>query len=88
MWNRVRGFLGKAHGGFIGFIVAFGLAFSGVASAADSVTIPTMPVDFADLASQGAVILGTVVSGCIGIVVVVALINMGISWLRRAFAGR
>lgn len=53
--------------------------------AADSVTIPDMPVDFADIAAKGAVVLGTVVAGVIGIFVIVSLINMGIKWVKRAF---
>lgn len=95
MWERVKGFGGKVLGvGKKAMRAVAALAVTGIvavcgsASAADTVTIPSMPVDFADLAAQGAVILGTVVAGCIGVVVLVSLINMGISWMRRAFGGR
>ncbi len=75
MRNRVRGI----------FAAAVAVLATGAAMAADSVTIPAMPVDFADVAAQGAVILGTVVAGVIGIFVIVSLVNMGIKWVKRAF---
>lgn len=88
MLEKVRevgsGLWGRVVGGLTACALAVVAVLGGDVMAADT-TIPAMPVDFADIASQGAVILGTVVGGVIGIFVIVALINMGIKWVRRAF---
>ncbi len=81
--KRVREFLGRAKGKVA---VVTGLATMGVAnvvSAADPITIPAMPVDFADLGTKAAVILGTVIAGIIGLKVISIMVQMGIRWLSR-----
>lgn len=92
MFNWVRGVMAKVENAGNRAVFAALLAagtvvslFGGQVMAAD-ITIPDMPVDFADIATKGAVILGTVVAGVMGIFVIVSLINMGIKWVKRAFA--
>ena len=96
MLKKARGVVGGVFGfvrGKAGEIARGALALAGVVAvaaqeklfAAESVTIPDMPVDFGDIATKGAVVLGAVVAGCIGIFVITSLINMGIKWIRRAF---
>lgn len=48
---------------------------------------PEMPIDFSEIAAQGATILGGVIAGVVGIFVVTSLVNMGIKWLRAAIGG-
>ncbi len=47
-----------------------------------------MPIDFADYATAGMTVVGTVLGAIAGIVVVVALVKMGLQKLSGAFNGR
>ena len=88
MWKRFGEKVSGSFGRLAACVTAFALgivAMIGESAHAEEVTIPAMPVDFADVASKGAVVLGTVIAGVIGIFVVVSLVNMGIKWVRRAF---
>lgn len=57
-------------------------------SAKAEVILPTMPVDFAEYATAGMVVVGTVLGAIAGIVIVVALTTMGLRKLSSAFSGR
>lgn len=89
MWDKVEGICGKAAGvvSKVACAVVVTVFGANAAMAAESVTIPEMPVDFADLASKGAVVMGAVITGVAGIFILNALVRMGFNWIRRAFAG-
>jgi hypothetical protein len=46
-----------------------------------------MPIDFASITSDGAVVMGVVVAGVVGVYVVIALVRMGIRWISAALSG-
>jgi hypothetical protein len=69
------------------FLTAFALAFFGEYARAE-VTLPTMPIDFAEYAAAGMVVVGTVLGSIAGIIVVVKLVQVGLRKLGNAFSGR
>jgi len=89
LWDKVTGMCARAKG-ICGIVpaLAFALVVSvfGQGAMAAETTIPEMPVDFADIASKGAVVMGTVISAVVGIFVLSALVRMGIRWISRAFS--
>lgn len=96
MWNKVYGCLdGKVNSvkklfspKFAALGAAGGMALSNVASAADGFTMPTMPLDFAEIATAGLIIVGVVIGAIAGAVIVVRLCKMGLAWISNAFAGK
>ncbi|MCC8164891.1 MAG: hypothetical protein LIQ31_01760 [Planctomycetes bacterium] len=81
--KRVREFMRGAWGKVLAVTCLATVGVTNAVSAADSITIPAMPVDFADLGTKAAVILGTVIAGIIGLKVISIMVQMGIRWLSR-----
>lgn len=74
---------GKVAGAVAGGVVAVEVFAVETVMAADSITIPDMPIDWADVGSKAAVVLGAVIAGLIGLKIVMSLINAGIRFLSR-----
>lgn len=86
MVQRLKGLFQGVAGKFAACAVAAVAVVSGLTNKAfAATTIPDAGVDWDGIATSGATEVGKVIASVIGIFVMVALVNMGIKWCKRAF---
>ncbi len=95
LWGRVcsvfsgkkeTGTLGRAVGAVCAAVAFVHVAMMNVVMAEDSVVIPDIGVDWADIGTKAGVALGAVVIGLIGVKIALTIINAAIRMFSRMFA--
>lgn len=86
--NAVRSIPAKVYK-TAGAIAATIGGFASMSSArAEDVTLPAMPVDFPAYATSGMTTVGTIMGAIAGIIIILALVNLGFKKVGGALSGK
>ncbi len=85
LWGRVSSGFGRVVGVACAAVAFVQCAVMGRVMAAD-VTVPDLGIDWAEIGTTAAAVLGAVVVGLIGVKVAISVVNMAIKMFSRMFS--